>query len=55
VDRVAVRYGRGHRRLAQPVIERQVETPDAYPDLERLIYAPLVDERAGIALTPEAQ
>ncbi len=37
------------------VIERQVVAPESYPDLERLIYAPLVDARATIVLTPTAR
>jgi transglutaminase-like putative cysteine protease len=36
------------------VISREVVPPESYPDLERLIYAPLVDSRALIVLTPEA-
>jgi hypothetical protein len=34
------------------IIERQVVAPDDYSDLERLIYAPLVDSRAIIVLAP---
>jgi heat shock protein HslJ len=37
------------------VISRQVVAPDAYPDLEKLIYAALVDARATIVLTHLAQ
>jgi transglutaminase-like putative cysteine protease len=35
------------------VIGQQVVQPDAYPDLERLIYAPMMDSRAIIELAPE--
>ena len=34
------------------VIGQQVVAPEAYPELERLLYAPMVDARAVIALTP---
>jgi hypothetical protein len=37
------------------VIQRQVVAPEAYPDLERLIYAPLVDGQATIVLTHTAR
>jgi hypothetical protein len=37
------------------VIARQVVAPDAYPDLEKLIYAALADARATIVLTHLAQ
>ena len=31
-------------------IEQQVVPPELYPDLERLLYAPIIDARAVIAL-----
>ena len=37
------------------VIKKEVIQPDAYPDLDTLIYAPLMDARAIIVLTPVAR
>ena len=58
VGRYVARYRREGRTVVvwrNLVIDRPVVGPDVYPDFERLIYAPAVDARAVIVLTPAVE
>jgi Domain of Unknown Function with PDB structure (DUF3857)/Transglutaminase-like superfamily/Domain of Unknown Function with PDB structure (DUF3858) len=58
VGRYVARYKQSNGSIVawrNLVIDKQVVPPEGYPDLERLIYAPLVDAQATIVLTHTAR